>query len=603
MGCVPMKVKPVIIITEGNGCGGTNTSPNKPLLDSGLAIHMGNKRSTGAEINMKNMISRLESRVIDHYKILNKLGKGSFGTVFKVLHLSTGLLRAMKIIKKEVIKFQDDEKKFLKEIDILIEADHPNIIKIYEYYEDEVNFYLITEYVSGGELYETICTWKDFNEEKAAYIMYQILSAINYLHSKKIVHRDIKPENMLVESIQTQDNHLYYNIKLIDFGTCNYYDKNKQFTTQIGSPYYIAPEVINKSYNEKCDLWSCGVILYVLLVGYPPFNGRTHEELYQSIISGKYSLTTEEWSKISKNSKDLVSKLLIVDVNLRLSAQKALEHDWIQNFIKKQTPKVDLETFSNAINKLKNFHSRERLQQVTIAYIVHFLYSNKEYEELIKIFKTLDKNNDGRLTYIELKEGYKKVYGKHFSEIEINRIIDEVDTDKDGYISYEEFLRVALSKRKIFQEKNLKICFEKFDVNKDGKLSRDELKIILGDCANEYLNALLLKLDTNHDGEISYEEFVNMMNGLLENKSLMSISNNQIDNISNNVVRKISNNNNIQIGLMHPRIKVSSKKSIVKKDSNVNLNIPPFDVNQNAHYLNMEMFRNYVSSSQSSFNS
>ena len=171
------------------------------------------------KIKIKNLITKHDSKVEDNYRILNKLGKGSFGSVFKVMHITTGIIRAMKVIKKDSLSYQDDDQKFLKEIEILIATDHPNIIKIYEYYFDDVNFYLITEFVSGGELYDTITSWKTFDEEKAAYIMSQILSAVNYLHKKNIVHRDIKPENMLVENKVKvgKDRKEMINIKLIDF--------------------------------------------------------------------------------------------------------------------------------------------------------------------------------------------------------------------------------------------------------------------------------------------------------------------------------------------------------------------------------------------------
>ena len=163
-------------------------------------------------------IKENKSRGEDNYTVLSKIGKGSFGSVYKVLDKHNTIIRAMKVLSKETISYQDDEKVFLKEIEILTKLEHPNIIKIIEYYTDDINYYIIMEYIEGSELYDVITKMQTLTELKAAYIMKQILCATNYLHSFNIVHRDIKPENMLVESTSKDDK---INIKLIDFGTCN----------------------------------------------------------------------------------------------------------------------------------------------------------------------------------------------------------------------------------------------------------------------------------------------------------------------------------------------------------------------------------------------
>ena len=216
------------------------------------------------DIKIKNLVTLINSKPEDNYKIINKLGKGSFGSVFKVKHKITGEIRAMKIIKNTSV---DDRAgaynvKFLKEIQVLKELDHPNIIKIFEYYVDNKNHYIITELLTGGELYETIVKCHNFNEKKAAFILKQILSALNYLHSKGIVHRDIKPENILVQNIDKKKNKMEeIHIKLIDFGASNFFKENEILKLKVGSPYYITPEILNKNYNEKCDIWSVGCFI------------------------------------------------------------------------------------------------------------------------------------------------------------------------------------------------------------------------------------------------------------------------------------------------------------------------------------------------------
>lgn len=473
-------------------------------------------------IDARKMINDA-GRLEEHYKVLNKLGQGTFGSVYRVVHTKTDLIRAMKMIKKNTINLQDDDRKFLKEIQMLIQIDHPNIIKIYEYFQDETYYYVITEFVSGGELYDTISKWKNFNEDKAAYIMRQLLSAVSYLHSHNIVHRDLKPENMMVEKNNRKEkNSEIINIKLIDFGTCNFFDGKTKLTLKVGTPYYIAPEVLKRSYNEKCDIWSCGVILYILLCGYPPFSGDSTEEIIESVMSGKFTMDGPEWKKISSSAKDLVHKLLELKPEKRFTAQEAIDHPWIQekhNAVMIRD-KVDEGVLTSALQNIKNFNAKEKLQQATIAFIVHFQFASQENKELKKIFQKLDQNGDGRLTYKELKDGFKKLDPNErisgVTENDLNRIIEEVDQDMNGYIEYEEFLRVTVNKRSIIDENNLRLAFDKFDENKDGRLSGEEIRKVLGSADHEYIKEMISKIDENNDGFINYEEFSLMMKKIVQ---------------------------------------------------------------------------------------
>ena len=501
------------------------------------------------DIKINRNISQNNGSVQKYYEIINKIGKGSFGSVFKVLHKASDQFRAMKVIKKDTVNLQDDEKTFLKEIEILIKVDHPNIIKIYEYFTDDINYYLIIEYVSGGELYDTITAWKDFNEKKAAYIMKQILSAVNYLHSFDIIHRDLKPENMLVENKKKGNlGDEEINIKIIDFGTCNFIGKGGKLSLKVGSPYYIAPEVLKRNYNAKCDLWSCGIILYVLLVGYPPFTGKTTDELLSNVSKGEYKMDGSYWSSISKNAKNLVKSLLDLDPNKRLTAQQALDHPWILDNNKIELSNNIL-SFQSVLKNIRNFNAGEKFQQATIAYIVHFLCLPSEMDELKKVFQIIDINKDGKLTYSELKNGFEKVVGSELSGIELNKIISEMDSNSDGFISYEEFLRVAINKKKLLDEKNLQLAFDCFDENKDGKLSAEEIKKVLGTSHQQYVTHLISAIDEDDNQVIDFEEFKNLMNSLLlqhkNNTIFDNLDTNEISNKKKDNVESISKSNPI----------------------------------------------------------
>ncbi len=466
--------------------------------------------------NVNLITENKHHRVEDKYKILSLIGKGSYGSVYKVQHKSSKFFRAMKIIKKTCLSMQDDDQKFLKEIEILIETDHPNIIKIFEYFVDDINYILICEFIGGGDLYNSITKFTKFSEETAASIMFQIFSAICYLHSKSIVHRDIKPENILVENWSLKHDEI--SLKIIDFGTSNYYNPNDKLSLKIGSPYYIAPEVIKNEYNEKCDIWSCGVLMYILIVGKPPFYGNSVNEIMDHVSKGKYDMSSKLFKNVSDKAKDLINKLLTFDYKKRISATESLNSDWLQHFKNNKAPKVNPKEAAVVLDNIKNFNAKEKLQHATIAYIVHFIGASDEVKSLKKMFKAMDVSGDGRLSYDELRDGFEKIMGESITDVELEKIISDIDQDRNGFIEYEEFLRVALNKNTLLSQKNLKLAFDNFDENGDGMLSANEIKKVLGTSNNEYFDELIKKIDMNGDGEISFDEFSDLMNTIIKVK-------------------------------------------------------------------------------------
>ena len=478
------------------------------------------KKVETESLKMKKYLTKTDSGTIeDNYKIISKLGKGSFGSVFKVQNIKTNEIRALKVIKKTSIIYQDDDHKFLKEIEILIKLEHPNIIKIYEYYTDDINFYLITDYISNGELYNYVYKAKSFNERQTQYIMKQVLCAVNYLHLNNIAHRDIKLENILVEQEITSNDEQLLNVKLIDFGTSNYVktENTNYFTVKVGSPFYMAPEVLNKKYNNKCDIWSCGVIMFMLLRGHPPFKGENQEELFKSIQND--IINYNEMTELSELAKELMSKMLERNVDLRYSADECLKHKWMKIYNEKSEV-MKKEVVTSALNNISNYHATEKLQQATMAYIVHFISFNKEVEDLKTVFNEFDKNKDGLLSFEEIDHAFtryctNKGLQNFTQKNKLIQMLDEIATEKTGHISYEQFLRISIDQREILNENNLRSAFEKFDTNKDGKLSKEEIKNVLGIKDFAYVNELLKLVDENKDGFISFEEFKSLMDCVL----------------------------------------------------------------------------------------
>ena len=251
------------------------------------------------------------------------MGRGHFGTVkraeSKDPHDTTGY--AIKSIMKSMIEMRIDLLE--RELELLVTVNHPNIIKFYEVYEDSQYIHLVMELCTGGELFDQLISKGRYTEAEAAKIMYSLLNAVSHLHSLGIVHRDLKPENIMLSTSDDQAE-----IKIIDFGLAKkFLQEGTGQNTILGSSYYVAPEVLNNSYGLSCDIWSCGVILFMLLSGKAPFDGNSDMTIYDQIRKTNYSTSGPEWTKISEEAKGFVKLLLNPDHKNRITAKEALENE------------------------------------------------------------------------------------------------------------------------------------------------------------------------------------------------------------------------------------------------------------------------------------
>lgn len=406
------------------------------------------------KLTRSNFISYKRGSIASEYKISSKaLGSGSFGTVKKVLHKKTNQERACKILKKS----DQDVDKFFLEVEILSKLSHPNIMQIYEFYDDNKNFYIISELCKGGELYEMIIKKGFLTEYEAAVIMKQLLSAICYSHKNNVVHRDLKPENILLD-----DKNDTLLIKLIDWGGARYYQKNKKMSKLHGTPYYIAPEVLNADYDEKCDIWSAGVILYILLCGYPPFGGDSEEEIMEEVKNGKFDFPEKEWKSVNPHAKELIQKMLTKNPADRITANQCLAHKWFEILNSKNKPSSS-EKLISAVSNMKVFKKERKLEQATTAFIVNQIMAKEDRNEMISMFQKWDKDNDGVLSRDEIFEGYKEIYGEVKALEEVDAIMEKIDLDGDGTIDYNEFLVATINRSKMLNDANLEAAFNMFD--------------------------------------------------------------------------------------------------------------------------------------------
>eukprot|EP00826_Nyctotherus_ovalis_P007675 TRINITY_DN11951_c0_g2_i1.p1 TRINITY_DN11951_c0_g2~~TRINITY_DN11951_c0_g2_i1.p1 ORF type:complete len:314 (-),score=60.16 TRINITY_DN11951_c0_g2_i1:12-953(-) len=263
------------------------------------------RADTMIPISPSRFIRESKYMLQDKYTIEKTLGKGAYGVVYKAVDKITGERRAIKKIKR-INRDINSDGQLAREIDILKHLDHPNIMKIYEFSSTETEFQIVSEYIPGGELFDVIEKRKHFSEADAAYIMRQLLAAVSYCHSKNVVHRDIKPENILIDSVEGDK----LSVKIIDFGTALIVPQDKVISRKVGSVYYVAPEILKGNYTSKCDVWSLGVIMYILLIGRPPFNGNSNGSIMNAILAGSFEFPRPLADKISADAKDLILSLI-----------------------------------------------------------------------------------------------------------------------------------------------------------------------------------------------------------------------------------------------------------------------------------------------------
>ena len=474
--------------------------------------------------NTDKIISKNRMTLTEEYEPEGQLGEGGYGQVYLVRHKKMNLLRAMKVIP---VKSKTSGEKTDEEIELLRQLDHPNIVKLFEYFSDNDKYYLITEYCKGGDLFDLIKKKKKFSELSAAYIMFQIFRALIYCHNTHhLVHRDIKPENIVVFRTNNAMEDLY-DVKLIDFGISkifNKVEKNNENRVK-GSLNYIAPEVLQGKCNEKCDIWSCGVILYILVIGEYPFTGKNKQEIMRNIQRGKYDFPQGFLQKSSNEIRELISKCLMVDPNKRISARDALNDKFFNlydanEFFIHVTPAF----LNKTINNIKKYEIKNVLQELCFTYFVHN-YPNQDDIILInRVFSKFNTSNNGYLTEEELKKGlmkylFKGKKSKAAAEREAKTIFQKLDGNNNGSIECEEFVRAGIDKKLLKNKKVLKFMFDFLDKNRNGEISFEELKEVFrreredgGDGKeDDNLLELMKSIDTDLNGQISFDEFYNMM--------------------------------------------------------------------------------------------
>jgi len=441
-------------------------------------------------------------QVHDDYKLSDEvLGGGLSGKV----HMATSKIAHNQKFAVKTLTTRsmcpEHKNNIQMEVEVFLSMDHPHVARLFDVYESEGSLALVMECLEGGELLDRAIELEGFSERDAAHAVYQMLLALNYIHSHGMVHRDIKLENWLYDTVG--GNHL----KLIDFGFSKVWAHNTKMKANCGTLSYIAPEVLNQSYTNQCDMWSLGVCAFILLAGYMPFSGPDDEQTL-NILKGKYELEPDSWNNISFEAKCFVQGLLQVDPIARMTAQSALQHEWIQT---RNSPAAWSNVDANIVNALRAFSRASKFRRCCMEMLAWSL-SNDERAQVRQYFIDMDQNKQGTITLGDLRSVL--IDNFHISDEETKQIFLAMDTNHDERIHYSDFLAAMVNTRIALHDDMLHMAFQKFDADNSGYITLSDLREVLGDHFDgETVEKLLEEADQLHDGRISYAEFASYLRG------------------------------------------------------------------------------------------
>ncbi|CAI0436412.1 unnamed protein product [Linum tenue] len=532
--------------TAGDSAGGYAIPPQSPLRTPkkpGFLAPPSPKPARRAD----TILGKAYEDVKLHYTIGKELGRGQFGVTYLCIENSTGKQYACKSISKRKLVTKNDKEDMKREIQIMQHlSGQPNIVEFKGAYEDKQTVHLVMELCAGGELFDRIIAKGHYSEKEAAGICRSIVNVVHICHFMGVMHRDLKPENFLLSS---KDNNTAL-LKATDFGlsvfieegkifaliavlswikkTIDVYDDRmgyeiassiaadetclqcagKVYRDIVGSAYYVAPEVLRRRYGKETDVWSAGVILYILLSGVPPFWAENEKGIFDAILQGDIDFESHPWPVISSGAKDLVQKMLTQDPKRRITAAQVLDHPWLKEGGEASDKPID----SAVLSRMKQFRAMNKLKKLALKVIAENL-SKEEIQGLKSMFANIDTDNSGTITYEELKSGLARL-GSKLTEVEVKQLMEAADVDGNGTIDYIEFITATMHRHRLERDEHLFKAFQYFDKDSSGFITKDELEMAMKDYGiadDATIREIIAEVDTDNDGRINYEEFCAMM--------------------------------------------------------------------------------------------
>eukprot|EP00455_Lapot_gusevi_P028474 TRINITY_DN3040_c0_g3_i2.p1 TRINITY_DN3040_c0_g3~~TRINITY_DN3040_c0_g3_i2.p1 ORF type:complete len:488 (-),score=146.77 TRINITY_DN3040_c0_g3_i2:536-1999(-) len=443
--------------------------------------------------------------IFDEFRSVKLLGKGASSEVLLVQHHASKNLYAMK--KMEKADPQSAEM-FEQEVKVLQKLSHPNIVQFFNSYECEDYFYIVTQFLQGGEFFDRLSKLKHYSEKQAAVMAKRMLQAIAYCHKNNIVHRDLKPENYVFDT-EAPDSEM----KLIDFGCARVVVDTERYTDMAGTPYYIAPEMLkadvvrNGRVLKACDMWSLGVIFYIMVTGLPPFNGNDDASIMRAVLHGKYHWPRN--ARVSDSLKDLISRLLNEKPLERLTALQALEHPWIAGLESNSDVPLDA-----VVASLSEFNKSTKIKRAVARLLVNHM-TETDVKQLAEVFAQLDTDGDGHLDAQEIARYMKKLfnYDDATAHKQAEAFLSEIDHDNNGKIDVQEFQAAHMRGQLSTNEEAMRKAFQSIDENNDGFLDSKEIAKLVEQNGNvgQAVKEMIAEVDKNGDGQISFEEFLEAM--------------------------------------------------------------------------------------------
>ncbi|GIL78310.1 hypothetical protein Vretimale_7669 [Volvox reticuliferus] len=455
-------------------------------------------------------ILRQTTPIKSQYQFHGVVGRGQFGQVYCIRHVKQNQKFACKTLGKKKLLSQLDADDIKREIEVMHHlSGHSLVVSLHHVFEDEKNVHLVMD-LCQGDLYELLRECKYLSEEKAAPLMMLAIRAVQYCHAMGVVHRDIKPENFLLVA----RNNLSH-VKLTDFGLSTFYQEGQIFNELLGSPYYIAPEVIRQKYGKEADVWSCGVMLYIMLCGEAPFFGEGDEGIFKSIMKAKLDFSFEPWPRLSRDVKMLLRRMLVKDPRERATLEEILAHPWFLRY----APQNDLFKTANGcgpscagggaehplFSRIKHYSMASRTKKAALRYIVASM-PDEVTAGLYNLFQDFDQDENHAIDSHEFREGFMR-RGVVLPAEEATSLIRSADLDGDGVLNLVEWLGATIHIPEEQVELLVSEAFAFMDTNRDGYLTCVELVGYLGEGHTRLAELIIAEADTDMDGRVSVAEF------------------------------------------------------------------------------------------------
>ena len=392
-----------------------------------------------------------------------------------------------------------------RELEVMYALDHPNVIKCFEVYEDSRYIHVVMELCTGGDLLEHMIQNGLFSERDTAILIRKVCKAVNYLHSRNICHRDLKLENILFVSSTTG-----IDIKLADFGLARKFTKYLMHS-YAGTLSYMAPEVLQGAYTQTCDVWSIGVMLYIMLTGKLPFDGESHEEVARMVLSREMVYNEKDWERVSPFALDLVRKMLTYDPEKRIALDRVLAHEWFQSnpslYVLSRIPE-------SILDKMRLYTAPKRLQHIAIKVAVKYL-SVEDVQELKTAFQYIDTRNTGYISAEQFTEALNKTgltsAVKYVKSNSYSEFMNTVDYLRLGEINFTEFLAATLDLKEVLNDDVLYAAFRHFDVENTGVIAVRDLAMAVHRTGvplkSQEIEEIIGEIGLSEDSTITYEHF------------------------------------------------------------------------------------------------